>query len=78
MTFNSGNIMRSPKGVRALCEQHLTAASFDEATVYVVRGGFRSDFRRLDATCGRLDGLVVCASKSRETPLLEALSKTRL
>jgi hypothetical protein len=78
VTFNSGNIMRSPEGMRALCEQHLTAASFDEATVYVVRGGFQSDFRRLDATCGRLEGLVVCVSNRRATPLLEALSKRRL
>ncbi len=76
LTFNSGNLARKPPGIQRECERHLRPDEFDEETVYVVRGGaFVADFRAVEASCGVVDGLVVCVSSRQRTPMLAAVER---
>jgi hypothetical protein len=71
-TFNSGNFMRKQADARALCDAPVTP---DAHTIYAVVGTrLLPAFPRSEFVCGRLDGLTVCVSAARLTPLLSALS----
>jgi hypothetical protein len=76
LTFNSANLMRKEPNVRALCGQDPSV--LDAHTVYVVAPSRVASLRQLGAECGVLDGLSVCASLSRATPLLAALRRTAI
>jgi hypothetical protein len=69
-TFNSGNFMRKQAGVKELCDAPIVP---DPATIYVVGPRQRRTLTQSNFTCGPLDGLTVCVSSDRATPLLGAL-----
>jgi Family of unknown function (DUF6311) len=66
MTFNSGIAARLPKAFSSeLCAELRTSierGELDPGTVYVVAPQELDLFRRADATCGALDGDIVCVS----------------
>lgn len=70
-TFNSGNFGRKPPDPKALCHAPVVP---DPATIYVT-GTKRPPQTLTQAgyVCGRLDGLRVCVTGERATPLLTAL-----
>lgn len=69
-TFNSGNFGRKQPGVKELCDAPITP---DPETIYVVGPRQRRTLTKSHFTCGPLDGLTVCVSSDRPTPLLTAL-----
>jgi hypothetical protein len=69
-TFNSGNLIRKQAGVKALCDAPISP---DPDTIYVADPRQRRILTASNFTCGRLDGLSVCVSSARPTPLLTAL-----
>ena len=69
-TFNSGNFMRKQAGVKELCDAPITP---DPETIYVAGPRQRRTLMQSNFTCGALDGLTVCVSSDRATPLLTAL-----
>jgi len=75
LTINSGNAARKELELRELCKGRLRApVDLEPHTVYVLDSKVRRYFRK-DAACGWIDGLLVCASDKRETPLLEVLRR---
>jgi hypothetical protein len=74
LTINSGHAGRAPANIRSLCERHIDKSRPLAAdTLYVVNKDFLADFRRNDAHCGRLDGLLLCVNSAHRTPLAQAL-----
>lgn len=65
LTLNSGNFMRKPKGVRALCGREPSV--LDARTIYVVEEPRVPGFLAKGAVCGVLEGLNVCVKKGRRT-----------
>ena len=71
LTFNSGNAGRKEQALITRCRRKpKRTVAVDSHTVYVLHPAYRRFF--VDAVCGWLDGLVVCASNQRETALLAA------
>jgi hypothetical protein len=75
LTLNSGNAARKELELRELCKRKLRApVDLEPNTVYVLDPKARRYFRN-DAACSWIDGLLVCASAKRKTPLLEVLRR---
>jgi hypothetical protein len=73
MTFNSGYASRTPEELRARCSERMAPGGVDDQTVYFPQGEALRDFAAAGATCGTLDGLVVCVSGVRGTHLRNAI-----
>lgn len=70
--INSGHVGRAPPGTD--CQRHLPASELKEDTVYVPYfQQYLADFTSAGYVCGPLEGVVLCVSPARETPLLQAL-----
>ncbi|HMI94564.1 MAG TPA: DUF6311 domain-containing protein [Polyangiales bacterium] len=75
LTINSGSVARKELAVKALCKRELAApVSLEPRTVYVLDRKHLRYFRE-HAVCGRIDGLLICVSDQRKTPLLEVLRR---
>jgi hypothetical protein len=75
LTFNSGQLARRGTDQADPCKWRASARSpLDDATIYVVDWKSRKSFRRR-AICGAVDGLQVCVTGVRRTPLLQALRR---
>lgn len=73
LTFNSGNAARRDRRATLATRKPVPArVEPGTRTIYVVEPRFRFRFGS-DATCGKLDGLVICVATRHETALLEAL-----
>jgi hypothetical protein len=71
LSFNSGNFMRKPPGVNALCNAEPSA--LDARTVYVVAQDRVAALRTQGALCGQIEGVDVCVTRGRRTTLSAAL-----
>jgi hypothetical protein len=67
LSFNSGNFMRKPPAVRALC--NVEPSKLDARTVYVVAPERVAKIRERGAVCGQIEGLDVCVTRGRQTGL---------
>jgi hypothetical protein len=76
-TYNSGLLGRNPEGIREACLRGLQGP-VDAQTIYVVDLNLLPAFRAARATCGVLDGFLVCVDGQRATPLRAALERSPL
>jgi hypothetical protein len=79
VTFDGGNVMRTPPGVKERCGRRMTAARFDPETVYVLgeAPGLRHQLVDAGARCGVIDGLWVCVAEDHPTPMLDAITQSQ-
>ena len=79
MRINSGHLSRTPLGIEASCQAQVQAFERGEIAPDVVYVIAHELYRRAApsaaaATCGRLDGEVVCVAAARRTALSESLA----
>jgi hypothetical protein len=72
-TFNSGVFGRGPTNIQALCSKGLPAEGLDAHTIYVIPLNLLPQLQSAGAACGAVDGLLVCVSAARPSPLRAAL-----
>lgn len=77
LSINSGHVGRAPPGTD--CRRHLRAEELDDRTVYIPYfPEYVPELKAAGFVCATVEGLVLCVSPSRETPLLaELLRRSR-
>jgi hypothetical protein len=75
VTFDGGNVMRTPPGMKERCHVRITPERLDPATVYVLgrEPRARHVLVRAGARCGVVDELHVCVSREVPSTLLDAI-----
>lgn len=81
MRVNSGHLSRYPSHIEDLCRsqvEEIQSGHLDPTVVYVIDETIFGSVPLLSpavATCGRLDGYIVCVSSERDTALAASLAR---